>query len=436
MSGPSDQTDAEFTEIGDEEATSGAAEIIDADPIDTDTIEQVTSSSSGPGWFALGLTAVGTAIASLAGAYILIGQAAPADGSSVANQRALDRYEERLAALETVSAERASAIEQFETQVIDLGSAIDRLASSGSGAPDDVAPALSDLQARVDTLAADLQAIEIPSTETALTAFDQRLSAIEGAQDALIADTNAETEDRLTALSGRLQSLGDELSTLSEGLTVARSQIESLIQTVASEGQETASDIRAVQASVDDTSRQLETVRDAADNSLRVAESAVALSLIETASITGDPFETALASLATHYPRDPAVAMLRPIAPSGALTRAQLVASFDQVERAILDQRRSAAGEGGGLGWLTRTLGDGVEIRRKGAPDPNTGTALAEAREHLEAGQLTDAVAVLNALPANEKPLVEPWIATANNRASLDRGLTALMQRLLDGGDR
>ena len=129
-----------------------------------------------------------------------------------------------------------------------------------------------------------------------------------------------------------------------------------------------------------------------------------------------------------------AIAPLAPHAETGIPSLAGLEAAFPAVARAVVAQSRGGAEDDWVAGVLGR-LSDLVTLRSLG-PDgrvegADAGAVVARARDHLEAGDLAEALAELESLHGPAAEAARSWRDRAAARLAARRSLTGLGRRLL-----
>ncbi|HEY3694907.1 COG4223 family protein [Phenylobacterium sp.] len=177
---------------------------------------------------------------------------------------------------------------------------------------------------------------------------------------------------------------------------------------------------------------RLAAVEQAQARTAEVAATALAASALVEASQSSQPFPRELAGLAAVSTPTDDLAALRPLADSGAPSRAALAASFpDYAARAASASR--APGEGAGLLAQVRyALTRVITLRRVGdVPGRGADAVLARAERLVEDGDVDRALKALDALPPAVRDAVAPWRARAERRTEIDRRVGALRARAL-----
>lgn len=164
----------------------------------------------------------------------------------------------------------------------------------------------------------------------------------------------------------------------------------------------------------------------------RLAGAALAAAALMETSQSSRPFVQELAALETAAPGSPDLAALRPLAETGAPSRAALTASFpDYAARAAAASRAPA--EGAGLmARLGYALSRVITLRRVGdVAGGGVDAVLARAEQKAQDGDLAQAVALLDTLPPSARDAVAPWRNRAERRALVDRHVAAVRARAL-----
>ena len=161
---------------------------------------------------------------------------------------------------------------------------------------------------------------------------------------------------------------------------------------------------------------------------------------IEDAAGDGRGFQAAFAQLEKALPDNRSVAKLKPLAVKGAATMATLQRGFDAAQSEagkLIDAAENGDG-GNGWGWVQRTLGDAVTVRRSGEPEPvETGSVqsvIDAAATSLEKRDLENAIAEIETLDENMRAPFDDWLKAAKDRHTLDEGLDELRLTLMNTG--
>ena len=150
---------------------------------------------------------------------------------------------------------------------------------------------------------------------------------------------------------------------------------------------------------------------------------------LSSAVQAGLPYTQDLGLLAPFAKDDPklaeAVTALQPQAASGVTARATLIADFPAIAKAALADDLADDSFGQRLLGKLRSL---VSLRRVGADvEGNTAEAqLARAEAALEAGNLAQAIELVNALPAQTKRATASWLSRAETHLAAQRAVDKL----------
>ena len=161
------------------------------------------------------------------------------------------------------------------------------------------------------------------------------------------------------------------------------------------------------------------------------AASALTAAALVEASQTSRPFAGELQALATSAPSLD-LRSLAADAERGAPSRMALAVSFpDYAARAASAAR--APGDGAGvLDRIGYALSRVVTLRRVGdVPGQGLDAVLAKAEQQVEDGDLTTALATLEALPPAGKDALGPWRDRAERRARIDRNIAEVRAQAL-----
>ena len=173
-------------------------------------------------------------------------------------------------------------------------------------------------------------------------------------------------------------------------------------------------------------------LEDGQRRTLSAAGAALAAGALAEAAQTSRPFEAELAALEQVMPLSADVRALRPLAETGAPSRAALAAEFSAAAaRASVEAR--APGEGASIGdRLLHALSRVVTIRRVGSTTGNSPDAvLARPERQAAEGDLAGALNTLRALPPRAADAMGAWRARALQRVTLDRHLANIRAQAL-----
>lgn len=398
----------------------------------------------GPGWTALIVTGV---LASLVGGTVGAGmslfggaQGPNADPSSdlvqqqAAQIAALEDDQNKLgSSLAALKADLQKAESELATQI---ARATEQQATTETGSNDD---ALAALTARVDllsTLPEGADGVDTGPLSARLLAFEQALADVQSGQ-ANRADALAALSQRLVAAEAAAAQTGegvdpDQLVSLYEDISTLKDQLADTVSSTAEREQLAALIARA---------EQREAASQTAQSSNQTSgKAALAMLSLEAASARGVAFPDIIPALEVANVDAGLLEDLRPIAGEGAPTLDKLQNMF----HGHLVSAQAAAGEGDGAdapeeddgwGWVRRTFGDSVKITRTEDPASDGSAALEDtanrAGDALGIGNITGAIAELEALDGAEGEAFAPWIDAANRRVKLDAALIALRASML-----
>ena len=356
----------------------------DEEPIDVefepaDISRDDSPKRNGPGWAAFGLISLfalsGFALAAYASG--LIPGMQPATGKT----KALEAQIETLQA-SIVSDEQATGT--LGTDVATLKTRADSLMADRTRSNTD----LRNLRTEIETLEADI-------------------ATLQRARVRSIADA-AEGDDR-DAPTGDLSGLETRVASLEDALVAQLSVYDGAVDTM------------KVRLDALETLAESNRLTDADASNART-EAALALSAIEASARRGRPFLTAYQQLAEAMPGNDAVARLAPLAPKTIPTLSDLRADLPGLIDQALDQ--DAQSDGSGASWMRTVFGDGIQVRR--ADEVTARDHLNRAKEALQAGTLSDAIAHIRAVEPDIQPVFTDWLNNAEDRDQLEQTLEAL----------
>lgn len=173
-------------------------------------------------------------------------------------------------------------------------------------------------------------------------------------------------------------------------------------------------------------SERLTRLEEGQGRAVRAAAAAIAAGALADAAEESGPFSAELATLERLTPDSPALARLRPLAETGAPTRAALAAEFPSVAARAAAASRSTEG-GSFLARAVGALNSIITVRRV---DDLTGAeadaVLARAERHVADGDLEGALQELKGLPASGQKAVAPWTEKARHRVEIEERIAAL----------
>jgi uroporphyrinogen-III synthase len=244
------------------------------------------------------------------------------------------------------------------------------------------------------------------------------------------------------ASAQRLETLASRVDELSSKLEQARQQMASreAVQSLSdrlSEVEGRGEAIAQLQEKVAGLSQQQAgsagTARTAA---AQQAAQALAVAELRDALRFSSPFAQQLEAARQVIPGDgplkTALDRLQPYAERGVPTRAELSSAFDRAAgRAVAADM--GASQDGMLGGVLRRLNDVITVRRVDASAEGSGTdaRLAQAETKLAAGDLNEAVQIVEQLPDPALAEMQPWLEQARARMAAEQALSALSSQLM-----
>ncbi len=278
----------------------------------------------------------------------------------------------------------------------------------GGGSGADLAPLsaeLDALKARVDTLgatagspAADLQPLE------------SRLAVLERTASAPAAGAVDEEAQRAIA------TLEATVAKLTADITALRDRTA------------------AAERAVSDQSAQLTQRIDAAEQKLAEPRDdvamarAVAATALKTAIDRGGPYLAELEAYVSVSPDDPAVAPLRAHAPTGVVSRADLVRQFEPVADDMIEAVHRPAGEQGIVDRLLASASSVITVRPVGSVEGDSTEAIvARIENKLQNGDLKGAQIEWQALPETARNAGAAFKAELDQRILVEDGVGAIV---------
>ena len=347
----------------------------------------------------------------------------PSPGDAAAAAETLDRLQRGVAELagrlETLEApvERLAALERRVTELLGALATLEGRMDARAGDQPSAAR-LAELSARIEVLAALEERLDaLPELAARSEALAGRVEALAG-----LAGRVAELPGALAALEGRVSEFPGALAALEQRVA------------------ELPGALAALEGRVDALARARAGARGAPSG-----EAAFTLAVQQLSEVLrgSAPFAEELAllqDLAASGAVEDGAALAREIAPlaahaeTGIPSRAGLEAAFPAVARAVVVQSRRGTEDDWVAGVLGR-LSDLVTVRSLG-PDgrvegEDAGAVVARAGDHLEAGDLAEAVAELESLQGPAAEAARSWRGQAAARLAARRVLTGLGRRLL-----
>ncbi len=280
--------------------------------------------------------------------------------------------------------------------------------------PNAIVPDQNDPVTDIDDPTSNLDAVDAPAIDDGDEENPQgaaTLSTEDGT--APLEAALAEERQRIAALEAAIQDGRNELMSADEALVGLRAQLETAQTEIAR--------LRAENDALKITARQSP-----------IAAGAVALSAIQRAVETGEPFDTELTTLKQAAPDTAPVLLLERYAAAGAPTMP-----------AIRDAFRAAARAG--LATANRENADGVVERygariaglfniRPASPQQGDGpgAVISRAEYAVDRGKLSLAIDEIRSLPPAAQEAMSGWIDLARQRAEIDASLESLNAELAD----
>lgn len=466
---------AESSDHKDEEPID--VEFTSAEPAD---VEQ-PSSGGGPGW--ISLISVGV-VAALAGG--AIGVVAGGSGGRYAQASEVELDISKLAeadralkaeltqagdSLRNVEVRLKSVVDNNETSDAELSDTLQNLTSEFTalktaylalvgGQPDTEKTDETD-KTNTDpdtntTNADDTKVAPLPKAEISLAGLVERLEAIEslgkdpssGASKDLVKTVSAlqqrttDLEKADVQLNETLKARETLLTTLSTEVEVLEKSLDDAKRSISKNNDELIKHQTKSQQTQDELSASLEALRKVVNERLSTLEGAkitkdeealirradriLALSTLETAIRSGQPFQEELEALALQLPANGRITALRKFSSVGVPTADQL-----QKELAALKPKVAKAGvpdqPAGQWAWLGDILSSVVTVKEEGSAGGKTASKKVEtAISLLSADDLPGAITELKTIEGEAGKLVGVWIMDAERRVKSD----SLLERL------
>ncbi|HZZ34616.1 MAG TPA: hypothetical protein VFE03_02745 [Caulobacteraceae bacterium] len=160
------------------------------------------------------------------------------------------------------------------------------------------------------------------------------------------------------------------------------------------------------------------------------AAAALAAAALSDAAAQPRPFADDLAAIEKVLPPSPDLRALRPLAATGAPTRAALAAELDELSSAAAVEARAPAKGAGILDQLGYVVSRVITLRRIDGSGTGAEAALAKAQRRAADGDLEGAVAILDGLPGARQRLAD-WRLRAERRIEIDRHVAGLRAQAL-----
>ncbi|UWR24046.1 hypothetical protein K3756_00040 [Sulfitobacter sp. S190] len=258
-----------------------------------------------------------------------------------------------------------------------------------------------------------------------LAAQQDRLTALEEAEPPVIEPVDLSgLEEQLAALDARIVTLEERpIVTVPEGVDADAAAA------YAEELSALKSSVEEQRAEIADLLNNARSVEEATAEAAKVANAQASLAKIISAIDAGQPFATELEALKTFDIGEVPDA-LDAAAPDGVRTLAALQAEFPDEARGALAAARSVPTDEdaqGFSGFFKRQLGVRSTRPREGT-DPDAVLSRAEAA--VRSGDLDEALAELETLPAPAQDTIAEWRAAADARLAARSAAADLSQRL------
>jgi hypothetical protein len=308
-------------------------------------------------------------------------------------------------------------------------SAIDAALAEATASIEAQQGTITALEAQIAALAA-VEAPVIPEVD---------LSGVESTI-AMVAGDVSGVATTVESLTGRIVALEDRpifTGEVAEDSAAMAAAVEALEARLTEERTAAAEAVAASEAAQAAAAAQLQEASSAAQTAIAEAEARAqatadatqtqaALSRVQIAMASGDPFANALADLPGEVP-----AGLSAVAETGVPTIEELQAAFPAAARAALPiALRETAGDSAadrvGAFFLGQIGGRSVEPREGDDPD----AVLSRAEAAVAASDLPTALSEISALPDGAQAMLEDWVAQVETRAAADAALAELAATL------
>ncbi|GAA3858785.1 hypothetical protein [Celeribacter arenosi] len=274
---------------------------------------------------------------------------------------------------------------------------------------------LAGLEAEVDTVksaTADLTANVSEQTQALSTTLDTRIGEV----------TTALSEIDVTE---QIAPLSEQLTNLERRLTgvEARPVEDAIVSPEATAAYERQ--LSEMQALLDSEIKRLEQAKESAENEVRAANQATAVTTLLAAIDTGAPFAAPLAESGLS-----ATDEMMAAAKTGVPTASELQDSFPDAARAALRATAREAQDAGEQGWFQTVLRTQVGLRSttpKEGDDPDA--ILSRAQAAVREERFNDALAEIAALPEVGQEAMSDWTSRAKSRADVLAGIDTLLEQ-------
>ncbi|MBK1697029.1 uroporphyrinogen-III synthase [Rhodovibrio salinarum] len=296
-------------------------------------------------------------------------------------------------------------------------------AGTGSEGAEGGGQQVAQLREQVDQLSSRL--------DQATTRLETLASRVEGGG----ASTSAATG---SAESGGGGESAQRLDTLASRVDELSSQVEQVSQTAATRetAQSLTDRLNALESETQQLAQQQQAARASADGGAGSAAKALAVAELRDALRFSSPFAQQLQAARQVVAGDSALSealdQLQPMAAEGVPTRAELSSAFDRAAAEAVAADMGAS-QDGMLGGVLRRLNDVITVRRvdASAEGDSVDARLARAQNKLAAGNLQEAVAIVEQLPDPALGEMQSWLDQANSRLAAETALSELSSQLM-----
>jgi hypothetical protein len=307
----------------------------------------------------------------------------------------------------------ATALEQQSSALAALQAQVTELANAAPATPE---PAQVDLSPVLDEIAA--LTARVDSTAGTITALAERVSVIED-RPIFSGDIDADAAAAVEAA----QELEAELTAQREAAAARAAELQAEVEAAAQAAEQAAAEAAEAIAAAE---------AEAAAAAVR-AQTEAALVTLRAALETGEPYDTALATIAetAEIPEG-----LSANADAGVPTLEALQAAYPPLARAALPvalQETAGDGMGDRLGAFVMGQIGGRAVEPREGDDPDAVLSRVEAA--VRSGDLPAALSEIAALPQGARDVLAPWVADVEARAAAVEGLAALTETVSGNGN-
>lgn len=278
---------------------------------------------------------------------------------------------------------------------------------------------------REQTSALEAQIAGLAPPEVDLSGIETQLADLSTQIDAS-AETMSALDDRIAAVEARPIFTGDAAAD-EAALMAAIDQLRAELATQQEDNAVLAEDIGAM---ADAAQARIAEAEERAAEAATTASARASLSELRIAIASGTPFADPLAEVADVYGLE-VPAEVQSVSETGVPTLAEIETAFPAAARAALPLALQAnAGETAGdrLGAFFRSQVGGRSIEPREGDDPDA--VLSRAGAAVATGDLTAALAELDALPEGAQAALSDWRNLANERLSALEALDGLSATL------